>query len=128
VLELGCGTGASSRWLAQLGFHVTAVDVSRVALAAAAAEAAAAGLPPDNPVWLERDVLRLGECQPPLAGEFDLIYDCQGEGERCGLCLLGAQMPRSGQQGTGVFNGAGKGPAVQPPPPLPHVRAVLPCL
>ena len=32
VIELGCGTGTNSIWLAQQGFEVTAVDISPLAL------------------------------------------------------------------------------------------------
>jgi SAM-dependent methyltransferase len=32
VLELGCGTGTNAVWLAERGFQVTAVDISRVAI------------------------------------------------------------------------------------------------
>jgi SAM-dependent methyltransferase len=102
VLEVGCGTGASSRWLSQQGFKVTAVDISAPALQAAAAASAAEGLPADNPEWLLHDIFELttgcqqlpttgagahgadGACgsQPTptvgYQGNFDFIYDCQG--------------------------------------------------
>jgi SAM-dependent methyltransferase len=102
VLELGCGTGASSRWLSQQGFKVTAVDISAPALRTAAAAAAAEGLPAGNPEWLLRDIFELTtSCQQlPIAGAlahgadsacgsqptptpqyqgcFEFIYDCQG--------------------------------------------------
>ena len=32
ALELGCGTGASAVWLAQQGFDVTALDLSKLAI------------------------------------------------------------------------------------------------
>jgi SAM-dependent methyltransferase len=95
VLELGCGTGASARWLAHQGWQVTAVDVSRAALQAAAQAAAAEGLTARNPTWLQQDVMRLREpgaragCQQQqqqsLAGSFHFIYDCQGAGMVCQL-------------------------------------------
>ena len=44
ALDLGCGEGADAIWLAQLGWHVTAVDVSPTALARGAAQAVAMGV------------------------------------------------------------------------------------
>ena len=44
ALDVGCGEGADAVWLAQQGWHVTAVDVSRVALERAAGAAKAAGV------------------------------------------------------------------------------------
>lgn len=35
LIELGCGTGSNSLWLAQQGFDVTAVDIAETALAVA---------------------------------------------------------------------------------------------
>ena len=43
ALDAGCGEGADAIWLAGKGWHVTAVDLSSVALERAAANAAAAG-------------------------------------------------------------------------------------
>ena len=43
VLELGCGTGANAVWLARMGFRVTAVDISPLAIERARQRAAAAG-------------------------------------------------------------------------------------
>ena len=43
ALDVGCGEGADTIWLASLGWHVTAIDVSTVALDRAAEQAAAAG-------------------------------------------------------------------------------------
>src|SRR6201987_2189029 len=39
ALDLGCGEGADAMWLAERGWHVTAVDISQTALDRAAAEA-----------------------------------------------------------------------------------------
>ncbi|KAF6251685.1 S-adenosyl-L-methionine-dependent methyltransferase [Scenedesmus sp. NREL 46B-D3] len=90
VLELGCGTGASAVWLARQGYHVSAVDVVQAALDAAAGKAAAAGLPVNNPRFIQQDIMQLCSCdssQPSNTssstsggsswGSFDLIYDCQ---------------------------------------------------
>ena len=32
VIEMGCGTGTDSLWIADQGFEVTAVDVSEIAI------------------------------------------------------------------------------------------------
>ncbi|BBY30246.1 class I SAM-dependent methyltransferase [Mycolicibacterium sediminis] len=44
ALELACGSGSVAVWLARRGSHVTAVDVSPVAIAAAVRLAEAAGV------------------------------------------------------------------------------------
>ncbi|MEU8994408.1 class I SAM-dependent methyltransferase [Streptomyces caniferus] len=69
ALDLGCGEGADAIWLAGQGWHVTAVDISRVALDRAArhaketAEAAAHRI---NWEWYD-----LGSSFP--VGTFDLV-------------------------------------------------------
>lgn len=52
VLDLACGNGRNALWLARIGWQVTAVDFSEVALAAGAEQARAEGLEID---WLRRD-------------------------------------------------------------------------
>lgn len=44
ALDVGCGEGADAVWLAQHGWQVTAIDVSRTALARAASHVATAGV------------------------------------------------------------------------------------
>ena len=44
ALDLGCGEGADAMWLAEHGWHVTAVDISQTALDRAAADAGARNL------------------------------------------------------------------------------------
>ncbi len=44
ALEIGCGTGTNSIWLARQGFDVTGVDLSEVAIERAEAKAAEAGV------------------------------------------------------------------------------------
>ena len=44
ALEIGCGTGTNSVWLAQQGFQVTALDLAPTAIRRAEARAAAAGV------------------------------------------------------------------------------------
>ncbi|MEW9550399.1 FAD-dependent oxidoreductase [Nonomuraea sp. NPDC050783] len=67
ALDLGCGEGADAIWLATRGWRVTAADVSRVALARAAEEAARAGVA-DRVEWQRHD---LAESFPE--GSYDLV-------------------------------------------------------
>ncbi|MFF0145733.1 2-polyprenyl-3-methyl-5-hydroxy-6-metoxy-1,4-benzoquinol methylase [Amycolatopsis sulphurea] len=66
ALDVGCGEGADAQWLARRGWHVTAVDISEVALNRAAA--AAADLEP-RVSWARADLATT----PPPAGSFDLV-------------------------------------------------------
>ncbi|MGW7576444.1 class I SAM-dependent methyltransferase [Streptomyces sp. NPDC054765] len=67
ALDLGCGEGADAIWLAGQGWHVTAVDISRVALGRAAEHAAAAEVS-HRIDWQWHD---LSSSFP--AGSFDLV-------------------------------------------------------
>nr|WP_240796730.1 class I SAM-dependent methyltransferase [Streptomyces sp. RFCAC02] len=67
ALDLGCGEGADTVWLARRGWRVTGVDISRVALERAARHAADAGVT-DRIEWQQHD---LGESFPE--GSFDLV-------------------------------------------------------
>ncbi|HEX4816102.1 MAG TPA: FAD-dependent oxidoreductase, partial [Nonomuraea sp.] len=55
ALDLGCGEGADSIWLAGRGWRVTATDISRTALARAARRAEAAGVA-DRVEWQRHDL------------------------------------------------------------------------
>lgn len=55
ALEVGAGEGADAIWLARRGWHVTALDVSQVALDKAAAHAVAAGVG-DRITWQRVDL------------------------------------------------------------------------
>lgn len=69
ALDVGAGEGADAAWLARRGWRVTAVDISSVALARAAAAVA------DDPdtaariIWQHQDLT----ASPPPAGTFDLV-------------------------------------------------------
>ncbi|MFF8844114.1 methyltransferase domain-containing protein [Streptomyces sp. NPDC015127] len=67
ALDLGCGEGADTIWLAQRGWRVTATDISAVALERAARHAEEAGVA-DAVDWRQSD---LAVSFP--AGEFDLV-------------------------------------------------------
>jgi len=72
ALDVGCGEGADAIWLASLGWHVTAIDVSTVALDRAAKQAVAAGRPvADRITWQHADVLSWDFMKPPR--QFDLV-------------------------------------------------------
>lgn len=69
ALDLGCGEGGDSLWLASRGWTVTGVDISTVALERADAEARTRGV--DSVTWQHADL----ETWEP-AGEFDLVSAC----------------------------------------------------
>ena len=68
ALDVGCGEGADTLWLAARGWQVTGLDWSQTALDRAAVHAADAGLT-DRVTWLRADI---SSWQPP-AGAFDLV-------------------------------------------------------
>jgi len=68
ILVLGCGTGPAAVWLAKLGGRVTGIDISKTAIEAARAQAAARSLSVD---FVVADC-----CATGLAAEaYDLIVD-----------------------------------------------------
>ena len=70
ALDVGCGTGDSSIYLAQHGWHVTGVDFVPKALDKARTKAGAAGMAVD---FVHADVTHLS--QAGIAGGFQLIVD-----------------------------------------------------
>ncbi|MBW8483335.1 class I SAM-dependent methyltransferase [Actinomadura parmotrematis] len=68
ALDLGSGEGGDAIWLAGRGWHVTAVDISGVALERAAKDAARAGVPADRIDWRRIDLA----AEFP-DGEYDLV-------------------------------------------------------
>ena len=68
ALDAGCGEGAEAVWLAEQGWHVTAVDISRTVLARASERGTASGAPSGHLQWIEAD---LDDWAP--AERFDLV-------------------------------------------------------
>jgi uncharacterized OsmC-like protein/SAM-dependent methyltransferase len=66
ALDLGTGEGRNAVWLAQQGWHVTAVDFSRVALERGAAIAQRSGVDVE---WVQADLTQYR----PRASAFDLV-------------------------------------------------------
>lgn len=64
ALDVGCGEGGDARWLAARGWRVTAVDISRVALARAAALADDTGI-----TWRHLDLV----AEAPEVSGYDLV-------------------------------------------------------
>lgn len=70
ALDIGSGEGADAIWLASRGWHVTAIDVSTVALGRAAERAAGAGAQiADQITWQHADALSWD----PAPEQFDLV-------------------------------------------------------
>jgi SAM-dependent methyltransferase len=69
ALDVGSGAGADSIWLARLGWRVTAVDISSVALARAAERASQDPEAAGRITWAHHDLTS----SPPPAGTFDLV-------------------------------------------------------
>lgn len=68
ALELGCGTGTNSVWLAQQGFEVIGIDVAPLAVEQAVKRAQAAGV---EARFAAADVFHL----PDLGGLFGYFFD-----------------------------------------------------
>ena len=73
ALDIGCGTGSNSVWLAEQGFEVTGVDVAPLAIERAKDRARAAGV---NARCLAADVLNLPDVNLSALGEpFGFFFD-----------------------------------------------------
>ena len=71
ALDVGCGEGADAIWLAERGWHVTALDVSPVALQRGARRAAEVNADAADRIdWLQVDLLTW---EGPEPGSYDLI-------------------------------------------------------
>ena len=67
-MEVGCGTGTSSVWLARQGFEVTGLDISNEAIKIARKRAQDAGL---NIAFIVADVLN----PPSFNQPFEFFFD-----------------------------------------------------
>lgn len=67
VLEVGCGTGQYTTWLASQGYEITAVDISLEMMAQAQAKMLAIGLKAE---WLHADIMKI----LPKLGTFHGIF------------------------------------------------------
>jgi len=73
ALDVGCGHGVDTLWLATHGWQVTAVDFSAVALARGRAMAEAAGVDVASRIeWIESDLAAL----PSGPQRYDLVVCC----------------------------------------------------
>jgi SAM-dependent methyltransferase len=72
AIDLGCGTGANVRYLAEHGFDAVGVDYSRVAIEIARKRAADAGTPA-SARFVEGDLT--ADRGPGVEGPFDLVLD-----------------------------------------------------
>ena len=68
AIDLGCGEGSNAIYLSKLGFHVTGVDFSPIALNRAHANAQAEGV---EVTFLEDDLTNLRH----VSGNYDLLVD-----------------------------------------------------
>src|SRR5437868_14089651 len=68
ALEIGCGTGTNSVWLAQQGFEVTGIDLAPLAVERAEKRAQSAGV---QVHFMAADVLDLADLDGPFAFFFD---------------------------------------------------------
>lgn len=73
ALDLGSGEGGDSLWLAEQGWRVTGIDISPTALARAADEADARGIPADRLAWQHHD---LADWHPGADERYDLVSAC----------------------------------------------------
>jgi SAM-dependent methyltransferase len=71
ALDLGCGEGGDSIWLAEQGWQVTAIDVAPTAVCRARALAIRRGVPPDRITWLIEDLSAFQAGSP-----YDLVSAC----------------------------------------------------
>lgn len=71
ALDLGCGEGGDSVWLAEMGWQVTAIDVSATAVGRGRTLAESRGIPEGRITWLVED---LATWEP--AGTFELVTCC----------------------------------------------------
>jgi SAM-dependent methyltransferase len=99
ALDLGCGTGTNSLYLARHSWHTTGVDFVAHAIAQAEAKARAAGALPGSVRFLRGDATRLETLD--LGEPYTLIFDLG--------CLHGIPSERRARYAAGVAQAAAPG-------------------
>ncbi len=99
AIDLGCGEGGVSIWLAEHGFRTVGVDFSPVALRKARQEAERRGIGEDQLALVEGDLT--APAIPGVAGPFDLLVDYGtlddfGPPDRPGVAALITRLSRPG--------------------------------
>jgi SAM-dependent methyltransferase len=97
ILEVGCGVGSESVFLASAGFKLSAIDISSHAIGRAKALADCYGLN-DRIDWVVGDVLTL----PFDSAKFDVVVD-----RGCFHCLRAAERPAFAAQISRVLRSHG---------------------
>jgi predicted TPR repeat methyltransferase len=76
IIDLGCGTGASVRWLANKGYNITGIDMSAEMLAVARATVPSSGL---GVSWRAADIRVLGDMEmTDMALALDVMNELGG--------------------------------------------------
>lgn len=73
ALDIGCGTGTNSIYLARHGWHVTGIDFAAPAIARAKRKARAAGAPPGTVRFVRGSATQLGALVD--SERYDLLFD-----------------------------------------------------
>jgi SAM-dependent methyltransferase len=97
ALDLACGQGRNALWLAGLGWTVTGVDFSQVALDRAAELAREIGIPDERAHWVRADLLSYRP-EPESVDLAMLVYLHLPEQERATVIRMAAESVRPGGQ------------------------------
>jgi SAM-dependent methyltransferase len=119
AVELGCGTGTNSVYLASRGFDVAGVDCSPVALEQARKKATAAG---SNARFLEAELCRFNLQVEP----FDFVFDrgCYHSVRRMDIAGFLRTLRQLSKPGTRYLMLAGNANEVGPGPPRGHEHEI----
>ncbi len=119
AVELGCGTGTNSVYLASRGFDITGMDCSPVALEQARKKAAAAG---SDAKFLEADLCRVNLQLEP----FDFIFDrgCYHSVRRVDIAGFLEALRQLSKPGTRYLMLAGNANEEGPGPPRVHEHEI----
>ncbi|HEX6543827.1 MAG TPA: class I SAM-dependent methyltransferase [Ktedonobacterales bacterium] len=99
ALDLGCGTGTNSLYLARNGWRVTGIDFTRPAILRAKRKARAAGKLPGSARFIRGDVTQMDRL--PIGAPCSLIFDLG--------CLHGIEANRRARYAAGVTRYAAPG-------------------